>query len=316
MVLIGNKRGIFFTAFVIVVLSLFVISFTFFSHSTERKTTQDRVLTLNNFVFSVEKDIPRQLKISAFRIIFLLQKDVIESGSYVADISSAFDEAFFTGTINGKSSQEINSIMQGAKFSDIVSSLQEDKAKKINANVSLLSPSITITQDDPWNVKLTLTTNIIIKDLSNLAVWNKTVNISTYVSIQNFEDLLYIKSTNGLVTNKIIKDPYNGTYVQGSDTSNLYDLAQNSYYINSTDAPSFLDRMQGINGQNPNGIESIVNLPKLSSQGVSVQSKSVIDHIYFSSSNPSSCNILPAGMPSWFRLDNAHFDEYQVTGCS
>ena len=316
MVLVRNKRGIFFTAFVIVILSLFVISFTFFSNSTERKTTQNRVATLNNFVFSVEEDIPRQLRISAFRIIFLLEKDIIETGLYITDINSAFEEAFFDGTINGKTSQEINSIMQGAKFSDIAFSLQEDKAKKINANVSLLSPSITIIQEDPWNIKFTLTTNIIIKDLSNLAVWNKTANISAYVSIQGFEDPIYIKSTNGLVTNRIIKSPYNGTFIQGADVSNLYDLAQNSYYINSTDAPSFLDRLQGINSPNENGIESLVNLAELSSQSVPIQDKSVVDHIYFSTANPPSCNILPSGMPSWFKLDGAHFNTYQVAGCS
>ena len=63
---------------------------------------------------------------------------------------------------------------------------------------------------------------------------------------------------------------------------------------------------------NVNGIESLVNLQKLSSQGLQVQDKSVIDHIYFSSSNPSKQHIL--GMPSWFKLDDSHLAAYQASG--
>ena len=78
MVLIRNKRGIFFTTLVIVMFSLFIITLTFYSQVQERETIQKRVSTLNNFVFSVEKDIPRQLKATGFRIIFLFEKRIAE----------------------------------------------------------------------------------------------------------------------------------------------------------------------------------------------------------------------------------------------
>ena len=95
-----------------------------------------------------------------------------------------------------------------------------------------------------------------------------------------------------------------------TDVSNLQKHVDNSLYINSSLAPSFLDRLQGKLSANANGIESLVNLQKLSNQGLSISSKSVVDYIYFSSNNPSSYNI--NGMYNWFRLDNDHLDIYKV----
>ena len=201
--------------------------------------------------------------------------------------------------------------MQGAKFLDIMHDLNEN-AEKINAEVEILNPSITLSQEDPWHIKLTLSSNLIIKDKSNLAIWNKTSNISGYITIENFEDPLYTINTNGLVINKIIKTPYT-IFVQGSSIANLSSHALNSYYKESPNAPSFLDRLQGINSPNPNGIESLINLEKFSQQGIQIKDKSVVDYIYLSTSNPTACNVAPAGMPSWFKLDQAHTNIYQVT---
>ena len=309
MVLIKNKKGMFFTMFVIVVLSLFVLSYTLFSSIKERRTTQDRVTTLNNLVFSLEENLKRQLQISTFRIIFLFEKRIIEKGNYITNIQSAFNETFYKGTVEGTSNPEINAIMQGAKSSDIIKDLQEN-ARKLNANLTILEPKIYLSQDSPWEIKLTLESNLIIKDLNNLAVWNITHNISAYTSIENFEDPIYIVSTNALATNKIIRTPY---IFSSTDPTNLSSHIQKSYYINSSEAPSFLDRLQGsISTNNKDGIESIVNLPILSSKGVPVtMGKSVVDHIYFSSSNPSSSTCI--GTPAWFKLDSSHPDIYQAS---
>ena len=73
-----------------------------------------------------------------------------------------------------------------------------------------------------------------------------------------------------------------------------------SYYRSHTDAPSFLNRLQGNLSASQYGIESLVNLQKLSSQGVPTQQKTVVDYIYFSTQNPAHNGV--SGMPSWFRL--------------
>jgi len=307
-----NKRGIFFTTLVIVMLSLFVITFTFYSQVKDRQSIQKRIETLNNFVFSVEEDIPRQFRTSGFRIIFLFEKRIIETGSYITNLKSVFNEMFFNATMYGQTNTDIQTLMLGATFPEIESALKQ-KAAKINADINFINPIISVTQIDPWNIEVKLSSNLIIEDKSNLVLWNRTSDIKAYVSIQDFEDPLYLISTNGVVTNKIIKTPYK-TFVSGSDILNLSDHSTNSYYINSTTAPNFLDRLEGINSPDPNGIESLVNLQKLSSQGVPVDDKTVVDYIYFdSTNNPTKCNVLPPGMPSWFKLDSPHLAAYNVT---
>ena len=201
--------------------------------------------------------------------------------------------------------------MAGATFPDILSSLKE-KTAKVNADIDIINPSIYINQTDPWYVEIILSANVIIKDNGNLVIWDKNSNITAYAQIENLEDPLYLINTNGLVSNKIIKTPF-ANFVQGSNIANLSMQSTNSYYLASTSAPSFLDRMQGMNAPNLYGIESLVNLAELSSQSIQIKDKSVVDYIYFSNSNPTACNVIPAGMPSWFKLDSDHLAAYQVS---
>ena len=198
--------------------------------------------------------------------------------------------------------------MQGIIFSDIVSSLNE-KGREINAEIALNNPKISITQDDPWIIKIVLETNLVINDKNGIVKWNKTAPFIAYVPIKNFEDPLYTINTNSLVINKINETIYQ-PFVQSSNVTNLNSHVIESYYINSSLAPSFLDRLQGKSTANEQGIESLVNLQKLSNQGISIKTKSVVDYIYFSELNPGSHTI--QGMPTWFRIDDAHLDIYSV----
>lgn len=304
-ILMQNKKAMVFTILVIAIIVLFLASYTIYSITQNRESVRKRISTLNNFVFSTEKDLSRQLYISGFRIIFLFEERIVETGSYITDLDSRFQEAFLNGTLY----QQSEELMLGATFSDIESSIKE-RAAKINADVTLSSPSLFVTQEDPWNVKIILTTDLLITDSTNLALWNKTINAVTYISVENFEDPLYILNTQGLVTNKINKTPYE-IFTYESDVSNLSSHTENSYYIASAEAPSFFDRLQGITTANENGIESLVYLPQLSAQGLIVKDKSVVDYIYFSTNNPLSYYI--SGMPTWFKLDNEHLDVYNVS---
>jgi len=308
---IKNKKGIFFTVTVIIIMSLFLLNFTFFSDIKERKTTQNRIKSLDNFVFSVDEDLPRQFGISTFRIVFLLERKVIESGTYLTNFTEAFGETFYNGTVLGTTNPTIESLMEGATFPDIVESIQ-NRAAKIGANVTITNSRINISQDNPWEIKLIVEAEITIKDLNNLAIWNKTVNITSFTPIDNLEDPVYFVETGGKATNKIFKQT-NLTFVNGSDITILENHALNSTYIASSEAPSFIQRLEGNLSAHSQGIESLVNLQHLSSLGISVDDKSVVDHIYFSNSNPSACNTAPSGMPGWFKLDDNHIDTYNVS---
>ncbi|MFH1425564.1 MAG: hypothetical protein ABIG28_02425 [archaeon] len=303
-----NRKGMFFIILAVVLISFFLLSFTFFSVVKDRSAIQKRVETLNNFVFAVEEDIERRLFISGYRIIFLFEKRIIEEGSEIDDVQTRFEELFYNGTLYGTSYPNITT---GVTFFDIEDRLESD-AGKIGANLSFFNPIVSITQDDPWHVKISLTVDFVVEDLSDLVRWNKTLVSEAFVPIEGFGDPMYSLNTNSKVFANITQTPYTD-FVDGNDVSDLKSHLLGSYYIDSAGAPSFLNRLEGVFTPDVNGIESLVNLDELAVQGVSIFQKSVVDYIYFSTANLCSSTVSPTGMPSWFRLDKAHETLYEVT---
>lgn len=302
-----NKKGMIFTIVTITLLSLFATSYGIYTLIQDQSSTNKRIDTLNNFVASVEQDLPRQLFISGYRAIFLFDKRILDSGSYIENVNDSLNELFFNGTLNGVHQD----LMEDATFPAIQDFLTGN-ANKVNANIELLNPQISLTQEDPWNLKIILNTTLIIEDKGNLVTWNRSASIESYISVENFEDPLYSVNTFNKVTNKINQTPYS-TFVTGSNYENLSSHFQNSYYKASTSAPSFLDRLQGNLSANQNGIESLVNPQNLVDQGISVQYKSVVDYIYFSSDNPQKYQV-----PSVSNLilddEDGHLEMYNVSG--
>lgn len=301
-----NKRAMFFTMMAIIVLSVFLLSYTIYSATEDRKVINKRISSMNDFVFSLEKDISRQGYISGYRAILALEFHITANGTFLTNAESSIKEALLNGTIEG---QPIN-LMEGYKLGEWNSRIQ-DSGNKMNLFINYSLKNISVIQEDPWNVNINLEVELFIKDKSNLALWNKTETITSKIEITNFEDPLYIVHTSGLVANKIKKTIYH-PFANGADVTNLSLHSQSSYYIASVSGPSFLNRLEGKNFPNANGIESLVYLPELSAQDLTTYNKTCVDYIYFSNDNPVSHNI--QGMPSWFRIDNAHLEAYNVAG--
>ncbi|MBR9706504.1 hypothetical protein GOV14_05695 [Candidatus Pacearchaeota archaeon] len=298
--IIKNKKGMFFTMLIILLLSLFVLSYGFYSITKDREPVNKRIQTLNNFVFSVQEDLERELYISGFRVIFLFEKRIVEENEYISDIPGNFSEMMFNGTMNNGSYEGGLDLMEGVTFNDIMTQMSETGAK-INANVSNSSvPEFTISQDDPWKVKVNLQVDIAIKDNAGLASWNRDIDLDVYIPVTNFEDPIYYMETEGRVTNKILKT----IHPDFTDDNEFEKHWKNSYYIAHNDAPSFLQRLQGDLSANPGGygIESLINPENLSDLGVTVTTKTLVDYRYFNSTD--------VGMPTSFdcRFSDLHID--------
>ena len=301
-----NRKGIFFTLIVIAAISLFLISYTFYRNYSDRSTTHDRISSLNTFIFSIEENLERQIFISGFRSLFIMQIESVENGLYIQNVNNSLNELFFNGTYNSLEQP----IMVGATFEDIQQDIQQ-KANKVNAYITLSNPSIYLTQSDPWHVDVILTVSINAQDQGNLVTWNKTQTYASKISIKDFEDPIYLLNTGGVITNKIEKTPFS-SFSNGASVSNLINHTSNRYYKSNTQAPSYLNRLQGSNAASEFGIESLVYIPQLSNQGIIIQDKSIVDYIYFSSSFPISCRI--TGTPNWFKIDQSHLADYNLTG--
>lgn len=301
-----SKKAQIFTLIAIALITLFFVSYEVYSIIQDRQAIKTRISTMDSFLFSLEQNLQREMYITGYRTLFLAENHITKTGNYISDANSFFNEAFFNGTVYGNTSD----ILVGVRYNDIIDSVN-DKASKINVNITMTNPLLSVSQDDPWNLAVTFSFRLDMKDKTNLASWNKQENVKSYISIEGFEDPLYIVNTNARVAYKINRTIYEGIYTSGSSVVNLNSHVQKRLYAASSDAPSFLKRLQGQNAVDENGIESLVDLDSLSAQGISTQQKSVVDHIYFSASNPASSKI--SGMESWFRLDSAHLGKYNVT---
>jgi len=297
----------------LILVSLFVLSISFFSEATLRKSIQKRVETLSGFVTSVEDDLPRQLFIFGYRTIFLMENKIAQEGNYLG--YERFDnlsrEAFFYGTIDGVNQE----MLAGSTYSDLVFLLQE-RAAKISADVDISNPILSVSQTDPWNVRVGLTMDFIVRDRNNLVLWNKTLESVSFISVSNFTDPVYLKEAS------VARDIVRGAEDIFGSAESLRNQLEGGYYRNYSNAPSFIDRLEGnIGGTNPlpryagQGIESFVHLEK-DLGGGSLPQRSVVDYMYFNGGMHNSCAVVGGGLPSWFRLDYPeHINLYGVA-CS
>jgi hypothetical protein len=303
---IKNKKGIFFTVLALLIISLFLLSYTLYTGVHERKTAQKRVETMNNFLLSLEQDLERQIFTSGFRVILIFEQRISQTGDYINenDFNELFSEVFLEGEFYDESTPEMDILMAGATFDDILA-LMQSKGNKLNLDIDMTNQAISADQDDPWHVKVQFNTNFQMKDKAGLAEWNKNLQIISYIPITHFNDPIYTVNTNRKLTNKITETTF-------TDFPNDFiEHAQASYYIVSTnEAPSFLQRLTGnIDSTSSNGIESIVNLQTLSSTGIPIsQDKTAVDHDYFSDEIPIDppCQVTGGGAPSWLIIDSPH----------
>lgn len=306
-----NKKGQIFTILAITLIVLMFLSIQVYSHYRDKEAIKDRVKSMDSFLHSLENNLERQGYISGFRIIFLANSEKILNDGYLTSVQDFFEEAFFNGTVDGTYKE----VMLGATLDDIVASVN-DKARKINVNISMKNTNISVSQEDPWNVKFVITSNFVMEDLQGLAKWEKTQNITAYIPVTGFEDPVYLRNS-GKLSKKINQTIFEGYYNVSGDLMNLSEHIQKGYFANNTDAPSFLKRLVGDLTPDPNGIESFVDTNNLSNSGVDITqfdptgTKTTIDYLYFNKSITIAGSTIP-GVPSIFRIDDGHKARYQL----
>lgn len=292
-----SNKGQMFTLVVISIIFLMFLSYEIYSFVNEKNSVRNRIRSMETYMTSLEENLNRQFYILGFRIVFLAENEISRTGNYITNFNSFFNEAAFNGTIEGN----VSDIMVGAKIQDIVNSNQYN-ANKLNLNVSLTNMQVSLIQLDAWNLGVLANFSLKLSDTNELAEWNKNSSIAIPISIIGLEDPVYIVSTRGKISQKINQSE------NAFGLSNFSNLVSRHLYFNNPDAPNFLMRIEGNLTSSIFGVESFVNTLELSEQGMSVQSKSVADYIYFSALNPSASNV--DGMPAWFLLDEEHRTYY------
>ncbi len=302
-----NKKGIFFTFAAIVLSLVLILSFRVYKTYEMREKADVigiRVTTMNNFIKDIEQDLEKGLYISSFRAFASMSQYIADNGVFITDLEESFNELVLQGTLDGS---EL-SLMEDSTFTDWVDKI-EIEADKIDITVNFAISDVNIEQNDPWSILVNAEIGVSVEDKKNTSSWDRNKVIATKVSIENFEDPLYVVNSIGRVTNPIVKSPITD-FVNGGDVSNLLTHLNNSYYIESNTAPNFLMRLQGILSNSSTGIESLVNLKEFQDQGLVIKSRSAVDYIYFGTQ--STVNYRIQGTPDWFKLDSNHLEIYEV----
>ncbi len=322
---IVGRKGFMLLFASLILASVFLFLFFSFTNNGFDDSVSDfreRVFFVSSFVDSLRSDFERAVYIGSFRSLLALEDYVSSRGSFFSNESeteSFFRESLVNGTINGS----VMDIMNDSSLNSyLLKAGAHASAVGLLVNVSIVN--VSLSQDDPWHVKVVVDSNNFVSDLNGLVWWDFNQTVVSVVPVIGLKDPLYSVNTLGLVPNTIrnFSLPSTGFVNESNnDTSVLRQFLEGMYYRASPDAPSLLHRFFNDLSPDVNGIESLVYLPALSDQGLVVFSdRSVVDHIYFSDvfdNSSDRCSI--DGMiysPDWFRIDGDHVDDYELGNLS
>ncbi len=310
--MLKTKKGLFFTILTVLFLSIFLFYFTIGNlkrYSNQMVVIESRVNSMNDFVKSIERDVERGLYISSFRALLSISVYLANKDSFITNINGSFSEAVLNGTIN----QEVLPLMVNSTLNDWINSIKS-QGGNLNLIVNINVSQLKVYQKDPWRVYSSINVTIDIIDSSALASWHRERLVETSVSILGLEDPLYIVNGHRRLTNLINITPYEGVYTSFVigvwNVSKLLAHANQSFYTSNTNAPDYLARFENKTDASAYGIESMVDVIELSSQGLPITDKSIIDYIYWSNLTTSDYHV--NFTPSWFKIDQQHCEKYQV----
>lgn len=313
MELVKNRKAIFYTllAFVFIMLVLVISEIFYKPQKTElQETVLERIITFNDFLNNIEKDLERLCRITGFRSFLAMEDYVASNGVFLNNTGQAFEEAFTYGTINNIKMD----IMENSSLKYYLTKIT-DKASDIGLWLNIRVINISLEQVDAWNVKVTLLLNINASDKANppIATWEYNTTAKARFSIIGLRDPLYSVNTAGKVDNTIQQTNITEFVGDDNSTDGLLFHITNGLYKNSTKAPSFLMRFTNNLSNSDYGIESLVYIPLINAQNIPIdESKSVVDYLFFSNQTNTADLCYFTNMPDWFRIDSDHEEDYDL----
>ena len=257
----------------------------FYSHVTTSQNIAANIRAdeLRYFSESIEGDLSRFLQINGKRALVAAVNFTMTNGVGLKDARANLTEIIENGTLNGTKifADQKNLSTWEKNISDIASMSGFD--------IDLTVTSFNVTQNDSFSILFEVGIHLNISDSTAKIGILRNMTIGEAVSIENIIDPLYQIKTNGKIFKTIKKSPYipfNKVTVSSPYFINLTNDIKNDSYHNSTEGPSFLDRLEGkiTNHYQPYGLESFVYLPDLSGAGLPVNTfASDLDYQYWAS---------------------------------
>lgn len=306
----SQKKGYVYTIAVIFFTGLLLAIFYTQSNIGTTSNEQSTTMAMDDFLNDFEKDAERAAFIAGFRSLIALEEHVASQGEYLNNFSVRFEEAFLNASVTGITYE----VIQNATFEDYLTRVRHEARKtglKFNAQVQ----NVTVYHLTPWNVAVDFTTRVLLNDSRDRTRFDYEKTFSSSFSILDLRDPMYSVETNNKAPNTvrtIAYDEFIDDTGDKNDTTILSLFLDESYYTASENAPSFLMRFSGNFSSDENGIQSLVNLNELDTQGIDIgDTYSVVDHEYFAAVGADWCNI--QNMPNYFKVTDENSDYYEIT---
>lgn len=314
MKLTSHKKGFTYMIAVSLLVAIVIIVFLSvndYSYFDQQELYKTRILTVNDFVSDFNTDVHRATYITSFRTLLSLEDYIVQSsGEFFNDTETVFKETFYFGTINGT---EV-SLMNDSSFEDYITKINT-MAHGVDLTSAINITNITLSHMDPWNLEVAVHATVNITDKRGVASWHFKDVYITKVPIYDLRDPLYSTFTDNKVPHTI-REFDGDLLVNGTNTTELQRFINQSYYLATPKAPSFLQRFENNWSAHPYGIESIVDVNDLSAQEIPVyQDRIKVDYIYFNDLGGTKlCDVqgMPAG--NYFVITLDRNVTYNVSG--
>ncbi|MFP4424262.1 MAG: hypothetical protein ACLFP2_03430 [Candidatus Woesearchaeota archaeon] len=293
------KKGFFFTILAIVFIDVFLLSYQSdisYEEFNSFSSISSRINMMEDFIESLEQDAERALYISGYRAFITMNNYVISEADPITSLNSTYKEVIINGTLYGNNTHTL--LMDNQTLEDWVSRVG-NLADELDLKVNMTFYNVTVYQTSPWNIKTSMMINYTLNDTKKAASWNRNGRITAVIKIDDWIDPYYAMHTGG-VMRQIIK-----TNITDLNHSSVTWMMGNKTYMNSTLAPSFLDRIQNKTSPDKNGIFTIINLDSQEIKSNNTDDISMIDHYWFreATSVPTADIVNVTNRFSWFRLD-------------
>jgi len=225
------------------------------------------------------------------------------------NLATGFKSLFLNGTIITGVATETMGLMKNNSFLNWTKRM-EVQADKTGILLGFTINNVAISHSEPWMVDVSVNLKIKVNDTKGTASWEIDKVFTKKINISAFVDPLYLINNNGLVNNTMAVT----TVDPSASSSNLNTHLINSYYIEHSDAPSYLMRFENNLGSSTHGIESLVNSQERINAGLSALDRSAVDYIYFGTQVTTNCKINNPSY-SWFKLDTPNHKDFYNTQC-
>lgn len=300
-----GKKAMFFTLIAIIFVDILIFGHETtveFAEADRMQSVKARVHMMNDFVSSLETDASRGLYISTFRSMVSINNYVTSQGEII-DVDTLFEEVIINGTIEG----DVNNspLMENQTLPDWITKMQVI-ADGLDINLSITILNTSISHSGPWSLEPTMGISYTAVDQKGLANFSRTVTIRSSVAILGWQDPLFALNTQGGSKEVVVSN------VTTWNHSNLMMHMTNETFIEDSNGPSFLLRLENKTEASPDGISSVLD-PTFY---LNPDNRSMTDYLYwnetFTGNTSSVRNITDVGYIE-FRLLDYECTAFDVT---